>query len=58
MSLILSVCCVQDCQHFGVVGCLGLTNLDWFFQEAYMTCIVTTDTCSDKSFTQLLTQGM
>jgi hypothetical protein len=47
----------EECAPFGGVGCLGLSNLDWFFQEAYLTCIVTTDTCSEKSFTQLLTHS-
>ena len=51
--LVCACVCVQDCSDS--VGCLGLTNLDWFFESAYFTCFVNTDNCSSTSLTRLLT---
>ena len=57
LCLIYASCVFQDCDYVSEVGCLGLTNLDWFFESAYLTCTAHTDTCYQKMFTRLFTRG-
>jgi hypothetical protein len=47
----------STCPYAGDAGCLGMTNLDWFYAAAVLTCTVQTDTCYSKSFTALQTRG-
>ena len=47
----------EECSSWNWGVCLTLTNLDWFFKDAYITCISANDSCSDVTFTQLLTSS-
>jgi hypothetical protein len=38
-------------------GCLGLTNINWYFKDAYLTCISENDTCRDVSFSAIFKFG-
>ena len=46
----------QECPS-GSVSCLGLYNLDWYFNMAYLTCTADTGSCYDVQFHYLLTFG-
>ena len=35
-------------------GCLGLTNIQYIFKDAYFTSIIKTDTCSEVTFKRSL----
>ena len=45
----------QDCS-ISDSGCLALTNLDWTFEDVYLTCIATNDSCTDVTFTSIFLQ--
>ena len=42
---------------FSSSGCLTLTNVGWFFREAYLTCITDNGSCSDINFVHAQTFG-
>jgi hypothetical protein len=46
----------NDKCNFGP-GCLGLTNLNWLFRDAYLTCISETESCRDVRNTRILTSS-
>ena len=56
---LLSLTQSEECNRmYSESGCLALTNLNWIFRDAYLTCISANESCSDVTFVRLNTFGM
>ena len=57
VSFIIIIILSQNDECIFGPGCLGLTNLNWLFRDAYLTCISETENCRDVSNARILSSS-